>query len=62
MAAYWLLPAGRPANLLDGYQTDGTTAFRTDSYAVFGEVTWHPLPRLAITGGIRYTYEEKDGD
>jgi iron complex outermembrane recepter protein len=28
---------------------------------VFGEVTWHPLPRLAITGGIRYTYEEKDG-
>jgi iron complex outermembrane receptor protein len=61
LATYWLLPAGRPANLLDGYQTDGTTDFRTDSYGVFGEVTWHPLPRLAITGGIRYTYEEKDG-
>jgi iron complex outermembrane recepter protein len=61
LATYWLLPAGRPANLLDGYQTGGTTDFRTDSYGVFGEVTWHPLPRLAVTGGIRYTYEEKDG-
>jgi iron complex outermembrane recepter protein len=61
LATYWLLPAGRPANLLDGYQTSGTTDFRTDSYGVFGEVTWHPLPRLAVTGGIRYTYEEKDG-
>jgi iron complex outermembrane recepter protein len=61
LATYWLLPAGRPANLLNGYQTNGTTDFRTDSYGVFGEVTWHPVQRLAITGGIRYTYEEKDG-
>ena len=61
LATYWLLPTGRPANLLDGYQTDGRTDFRTDSYGVFGEVTWHPVERLAITGGIRYTYEEKDG-
>ncbi len=61
LATYWLLPAGRPANLLEGYQTNGVTDFRTDSYAAFGELTWHPLPRLAITGGIRYTYEKKDG-
>ncbi len=61
LATYWLLPAGRPANLLEGYQTNGITDFRTDSYAAFGELTWHPLPRLAITGGIRYTYEKKDG-
>lgn len=61
MATYWLLPAGRPANLLDGYQTDGTTDFRTDSYGAFAEITWNPLERLAITGGIRYTYEVKDG-
>ncbi|MBO9575285.1 MAG: TonB-dependent receptor [Sphingobium sp.] len=60
-AAYWLLPAGRPADLLDGYQTDGSTVFTTDSYAAFAEVTWHPLERLAITGGIRYTYEKKHG-
>jgi iron complex outermembrane receptor protein len=62
-ATYWLLAASptRNSTLLDGYQSNGTTDFRTSSYGVFGEVTWHPLPRLAITGGIRYTYEEKDG-
>lgn len=63
LATYWLLPASatRTAALLDGYQSGGTTDFRTESYAVFGEVTWHATPRLALTGGIRYTYEEKDG-
>lgn len=70
LATYWLLPAspaGTPASavrtaaLLDGYQTDGHTDFRSESYAIFGEATWHATPRLALTGGIRYTYEEKDG-
>jgi len=62
MAAYWLSrPTTYGADFLNGYQTDGTTNFRTDSYGVFGEVTWHVLPRLAITGGVRYTHEEKDG-
>ncbi|WP_242443498.1 TonB-dependent receptor [Sphingobium sp. LB126] len=60
LASYWLLNSTNAA-LLNGYQSNGTTDFRTESYGVFGEVTWHPLPRLAITGGIRYTYEEKDG-
>ncbi len=49
LATYWLLPAGRPANLLDAYQTNGTTDFRTDSYAVFGEVTWHPSPDVGCS-------------
>lgn len=63
LATYWLLPASstRTSALLDGYQSNGTTDFRTDSYAVFGEVTWHLTSRLALTGGIRYTYENKDG-
>ncbi|MEO6718352.1 MAG: TonB-dependent receptor [Novosphingobium sp.] len=63
LATYWLLPASatRTSALLDGYQTDGTTDFRSSSYAAFGEVTWRPLPRLAITGGVRYTHEDKDG-
>jgi iron complex outermembrane receptor protein len=62
-ATYWLLPASttRLPSLLDGYQSDGTTRFSTTSYAVFGEATWHLLPRLALTGGLRYTYEEKNG-
>ena len=63
LATYWLLPASvtRKSALLDGYQSNGTTDFRTDSYAAFAELTWHVTPRLAATGGVRYTYESKDG-
>ncbi len=57
--AYWLLFAD--SNLLDGYGTDGHTDFRSDSYAAFGEVNWRPIDRLTLTGGLRYTYEEKEG-
>jgi iron complex outermembrane receptor protein len=49
-ATYWLLPAGRPANLLDGYGQNGTTDFRSDSLAVFGEATLHLTDALALTG------------
>ncbi len=64
LATYWLLgPApASPANLLDGYGTDGRTDFRSDSYAVFGEVNWRLVDRLTLTGGLRYTYEEKAVD
>lgn len=60
-ATYWLLgPAPQfPANLLDGYGTDGATRFRTDSYAVFGELDWRVADTLRLSGGLRYTYEEK---
>ena len=50
-----------PADLLDGYGTDGRTDFRSNSYAAFGEVNWRPLDRLTVTGGLRYTYEHKTG-
>lgn len=46
-----------PADLLDGYGSDGATRFRVDSYAAFGEVNWRITPRLTITGGLRYTSE-----
>lgn len=62
-ATYWLLAPSntRTSALLDGYQSSGRTNFRTNSYGVFGEVTWRPLDGLAVTGGIRYTQEDKDG-
>ena len=62
-ATYWLLgPAPTyPANLLNGYGTDGHTNFVSRSYAVFGEVNYRVLPRLTATGGLRYTWEDKDG-
>lgn len=50
-----------PANLLDGYGTDGRTHFVTDSYAAFGEASYELLQRLTATLGLRYTYEEKSG-
>lgn len=64
LATYWLLggpSAALPANLLDGYGTDGRTDFQSNSYAAFGEVNWRPLPGLTLTGGLRYTYEDKKG-
>jgi len=67
-ASFWLIgpttgtPAVTvPANLLDGYGTDGRTDFQSNSYAVFGEVNWRIVPRLTLTGGLRYTYEDKTG-
>ncbi|MGJ3648141.1 TonB-dependent receptor [Sphingomonas sp. GlSt437] len=66
--AYWLIGPTTgaantpvPANLLDGYGTDGHTRFSSDSYAVFGEANWQIVPRVTLTGGLRYTYEVKDG-
>jgi len=67
-AAFWLIgpTTGTPAvpvptNLLDGYGTDGRTDFQSNSYAAFGEVNWRIVPRLTLTGGLRYTYEDKKG-
>ena len=62
-ATYWLLgPAAQfPSNLLDGYITNGDTRFHSDSYAAFGEVTWHATSRLALTTGLRFTNEGKNG-
>jgi iron complex outermembrane recepter protein len=31
----------------------------TDSQAVFGQANWHPLDRLTLTVGARYTWEQK---
>ena len=67
-AAYWLIGPTTgaantpvPANLLDGYGQDGRTDFRTQSYAAFGEVNWRIVDTLTLTGGLRYTQEDKDG-
>ena len=63
IAAYWLLgpPPAIPGNLLDGYRIDGHTRFKSNSYAAFGEATWHATDKLELTGGLRYTVEDKSG-
>jgi len=54
-------PVAVPANLLDGYGQAGRTDFRNRSYAGFGEVNWRIVDRLTLTGGLRYTHEDKSG-
>ncbi len=63
VATYWLLgPSPQyPSNLLDGYGTEGHTRFHSDSYAAFAELTWHATSKLSLTGGLRYTDENKQG-
>lgn len=63
LATYWLLgPAPAfPANLLDGYLTDGRTRLEGHTYAVFGEATWRVSEVISLNGGLRYTREDKEG-
>jgi iron complex outermembrane receptor protein len=68
LAAYWLIGpttgtnnTAVPGSLLDGYGQDGRTRFTTDSYAAFAEVNWRPIDSITLTGGLRYTQEEKSG-
>lgn len=63
LATYWLLgPAPTYSqNLLDGYTLLAHSRFRSDSFAGFGETTWHATSALALTAGLRYTYEDKFG-
>jgi len=58
-AAYWLIGPSVPDNLLDGYAANTHVLSTTDSYAAFGEATWHATERLHLTAGLRYTTEEK---
>ena len=74
LAAYWLIGPSVggssgganatpvPGNLLDGYAQDGHTRFASESYAAFGEANFRIVPRVTLTGGLRYTHEDKFGD
>lgn len=68
-AALWILgpaaggtaPSAGGQAALDGFQVNGSAQARTRSYAAFGQLTWHVLPRLDLTGGLRFTRERKTG-
>ena len=34
---------------------------KTDSYAIFGQSTWHVMPKFDLTTGLRFTSERKSG-
>ncbi len=50
-----------PAMLLEGARQRSDGEQKGDSRAVFGQVSWRPIDRLELTGGLRYSQERKDG-
>jgi len=55
------LTAAQRQAALDGAWARFNSNSRTDSYAAFGQATWHITDGLSLTGGLRYTYERKSG-
>ncbi len=45
-----------------GYYGDSKNNVVTDSYAAYGETTWHATDRLDLTAGLRATYERSKID
>jgi iron complex outermembrane receptor protein len=46
---------------LNGFNVQADSDPVTNSYATYGQATWHVLPGFDLTGGLRYTYEDKSG-
>ncbi|MBO0749324.1 MAG: TonB-dependent receptor [Porphyrobacter sp.] len=62
--AEWNNPSANRA--LANYAYDGFLSLsiiepRTKSYAAFGQLTWHLTDALSLTGGLRFTHEDKTG-
>lgn len=62
-APLFYFPAVNPiyTAALSGYHTGAVSNPQTRSYAAFGQANWHITPELTLTGGLRYTYEDKNG-
>jgi iron complex outermembrane receptor protein len=63
-APSWYLPTV-PALIanaaLNGFAADSISTPETYSYAAFGQANWHIADDLTLTGGLRYTHEQKQG-
>ncbi len=66
--AAWNLPGATPAAIvantnlaLTNFEADSYSDPRTKSYAAFGQVDWHIVDGLTLTGGLRFTHEDKTG-
>lgn len=61
-AARWLVNTTVPSDLLTGYLASTNVLTDAASYALFGQATYNLTEKLHLTGGLRYTYEEKSID
>ena len=55
-----LAPANGPANPSGDFVNAGGN-LNTTSYAVFGQADWSITPTIKLTGGLRYTWDHKEG-
>jgi iron complex outermembrane recepter protein len=62
-APLWAVGASTPVTqaALNGFAVYSKSRPIINSYAAYGQATWHILPKLDFTGGVRYTYEYKTG-
>jgi iron complex outermembrane recepter protein len=56
----WLL--FKAGDKLSGYTTTSKAVSTIESYAAYGQATWHVTDALSLTPGLRYTYERKKAD
>jgi iron complex outermembrane receptor protein len=59
--SYFLLGPAYPSIVLNNLTQNQVLNYRTNSYAGFGQATWHIVPGWNLTGGLRYTYDDKFG-
>jgi iron complex outermembrane receptor protein len=62
-APLWILGSSSSASVaaLNGYTVSASLVPRINSYAGYGQATWHVLQNFDLIGGFRYTYEYKTG-
>ena len=60
-ATAFLLSPKLPGLVLNGYTLNTYPVYKTTSLAAFGQATWHITSKFNLTGGLRYTYDKKDG-
>ncbi len=60
-AAAFLLGATVPSAVANGYTLSSRNSFNTTSYAAYGQAVWHVTAKWNLTGGLRYTDDQKHG-
>jgi iron complex outermembrane receptor protein len=61
-ASYFLLGPAVPAYVANNLTNNIKSGYNTDSFAAFGQAVWHVTDKLNLTGGVRYTLDEKHGN
>ncbi|HLZ85376.1 MAG TPA: TonB-dependent receptor [Caulobacteraceae bacterium] len=60
-SAFYTAYTRKPQVIAAGSQYIDDVHATAQSYAVFGQANFNVTPRLVVTGGVRYTYDEKHG-